>query len=69
MLHFHVEEMTCGHCVTAISNAVQSVDADAKVEADLTWKTVAVRSKLVPGQVAAAIADAGYEAQLIQPAD
>ena len=69
MLHFHVEEMSCGHCVSAISNAVRAIDAEAKVDVDLTWKTVTVGSRLGADDVAAAIAEAGYEAQLIQPAD
>lgn len=68
MLHFHVEEMSCGHCVNAISNAVLAVDANAKVDVDLSWKTVVVGSDLGPDEVAAAIAEAGYEVQLIQPA-
>lgn len=68
MLHFHVEDMSCGHCVTAISNAVLAVDVDAKVDVDLSWKTVTVGSELGPDAVAAAIAEAGYDAQLIPPA-
>lgn len=68
MLRFHVEKMSCGHCVTAISNAVRSADVDANVDVDLSHKTVTVGSKLGAAELASAIAEAGYDAQLIQPA-
>ena len=32
--NFKVEGMKCGHCVRAVTEAVMSVDASAKVEVD-----------------------------------
>jgi copper chaperone CopZ len=31
MIQFSISDMSCGHCVKAVTEAVQSVDAQAKV--------------------------------------
>ncbi|WP_336333519.1 heavy-metal-associated domain-containing protein [Pseudomonas putida] len=61
---FNVQGMTCGHCVKALTRAVQEQDAMAKVEVDLAGKQVRVQSELAQEQILAAIRDEGYQAEL-----
>lgn len=63
---FNVEGMTCGHCVKAVTNAVQSQDAAAEVKVDLAQKQVSVKSELGSEQILQLIRDEGYEARAIQ---
>jgi copper chaperone len=57
---FNVEGMTCGHCVRAVTQAVQAQDADAKVTVDLAAKQVSVESKLEREEIAGLIKEEGY---------
>ncbi len=59
-MKFTVEGMTCGHCVRAITRAVQALDPAARVAVDLETKSVAVEADLPAERVAAAIAAEGY---------
>ncbi|MEJ5865447.1 heavy-metal-associated domain-containing protein [Pseudomonas farsensis] len=61
---FNVQGMTCGHCVKAVTRAVQEKDAAAQVEVDLAARQVRVRSVLEAPQLLAAIREEGYEAQV-----
>jgi copper chaperone len=61
---FNVQGMTCGHCVKAVTQAVQALDAKAKVDVDLAGKIVSVQSTLTAEQVLAAIREEGYQAEL-----
>lgn len=61
MLRFQVEGMSCGHCVSAITKAVQTVDARAQVQVDLAGKSVTVEGSDLKDAIVTAIADAGYE--------
>ena len=64
MVHFNVPDMTCNHCVKAITEAVQSVDADAQVAVDLPERRVSVQSAGASTQaLKAAIEEAGYTVQ------
>lgn len=58
---FKVEGMSCGHCVKAITAAVQARDAAAGVRVDLAAKEVGVESSLSAEQVIAAISEEGYD--------
>jgi copper chaperone len=61
MMHtFQVEEMSCGHCVAAVTRAVHAVDAAAAVRVDLASKRVEIDSAADAVRLRAAIADAGY---------
>jgi copper chaperone len=60
MYQFNVSDMTCGHCVSAVTKAVKGVDSRASVEISLAEKRVTVRSNLSQQEVAEAIKDAGY---------
>ena len=61
MVIFEVQDMSCGHCVSAITRAVAAVDAGARVECDLASRTVRVEpSQADRSAIEAAIAEAGY---------
>lgn len=57
---FTVEGMTCGHCEKAVTKALLSLDAQAKVVIDRTQNTVQVDSEKNRAALAQAIADEGY---------
>ncbi|MCU7251896.1 heavy-metal-associated domain-containing protein [Pseudomonas koreensis] len=62
---FSVEGMSCGHCVKAITNAVQAKDPAASVRVDLAAREVGVESTLSAEQVIAAISEEGYGIKLV----
>lgn len=55
-----VDGMTCGHCVRAITRAVQALDPAAQVAVDLAARRVDVQAELPVQQVVASIVAAGY---------
>jgi len=57
---FTVEGMTCGHCEKAVTKALLSLDAQAKVVIDRTHNTVQVDSEKSRDALVQAIADEGY---------
>lgn len=57
---FTVEGMTCGHCEKAVTKALLSLDAQAKVVIDRTHNNVQVDSEKPREALAQAIADEGY---------
>jgi copper chaperone len=61
---FNVEGMSCGHCVKAITQAVQARDPAASVRVDLAAKEVGVESALTVQQVIEAISEEGYGVKL-----
>lgn len=61
MKTFQVNDMTCGHCVNAVTKAVKVIDPSAYVSVNLTTKRVEVESKTADLRaIKAAIAEAGY---------
>ncbi len=67
VVRFPVRGMTCGSCVSRIMRAVGKVPGVAKVSVDLRHETATVRRErsLAPdAALAAAVAAAGYEAEL-----
>jgi len=58
---FQVEGMTCGHCVRAVTGAIQEIDSAATVQVDLATGTVEVASERPRGELANAIREAGYD--------
>lgn len=57
---FQVQGMTCGHCVRAVTAAVQSVDPAAEVKVDLAGGQVQVQSGADPAAMVRAIQEEGY---------
>ncbi|MNT92232.1 Copper chaperone CopZ [compost metagenome] len=60
---YKVQGMSCGHCVRAITRAVQARDQAAEVQVDLAAGEVRVASRLAEEQVLEAIRDEGYQAE------
>ncbi|HUR89165.1 MAG TPA: heavy-metal-associated domain-containing protein [Ramlibacter sp.] len=60
MIQFKIPQMSCGHCVRAVTEAVQEVDPQAKVQVDLATKQVQVESSAERGKIEHALAEAGY---------
>lgn len=60
MHHFTLPDMSCGHCVAAITEALQALDAQARIAIDREHKTADVDSALPREALAAALAEAGY---------
>lgn len=57
---FQVGGMSCGHCVRAVTQAVQQLDPQAAVTVDLPSGQVQVRSSQPREAIARAIRDEGY---------
>ena len=61
MVTFEVNDMTCGHCVSAITKAVAFVDPRARVQVDLALHRVQIESSTSSEDVLSdAITAAGY---------
>ena len=59
-MEFTVTSMSCGHCAGVITEAVKSLDPQAKVSVDLASKKVVIDSSQNREVVAAALNQAGY---------
>ncbi len=59
---YTVEGMTCAHCAGAVSREVRKIDgvADVRVDVASGIVTVDAAAPLAPGDVAAAVDEAGY---------
>lgn len=57
---FTVPNLSCGHCVRAVTEAVKAADPSGQVQADPATKQVAVHTSLAREAVAAVLAEAGY---------
>jgi copper chaperone len=61
MTAFEIQDMTCGHCASTITKALQRLDPKAVVTVDLAQHRLTVASDAVPAEaLQAAIAEAGY---------
>ncbi|WP_137822943.1 heavy-metal-associated domain-containing protein [Pseudomonas sp. D(2018)] len=60
---FKVQGMSCGHCVRAVTQAVQARDQAAEVQVDLAAGEVRVATRLAEEQVLEAIREEGYQAE------
>ena len=61
---FVVPDMSCGHCVSSITKAVQAVAPAAQVSTDLATHRVTVEGAPDAEAIRKAIADAGYEPEI-----
>jgi copper chaperone len=62
MTELLIQNMTCGHCVSAVTRAIRSVDPQAEVQVDLKSGRVRVDGASAPGDLAKALDQAGYPA-------
>lgn len=61
-MKFNVPDMSCGHCKASVVAAITAIDPQAKVEVDLSLKTVTVASNVPPVDLIAALAGKGFKA-------
>ncbi len=57
---FTVEGMTCGHCEKAVRQALQALDAQAKITIDRQQQRVEVDSPVARDALVRAITEEGY---------
>lgn len=62
-LVLQVPDMTCDHCVHAVTTEIAKVDGVTDVRVDLDTKRVEVDGTTDTGAVDAAVDEAGYEAK------
>lgn len=62
-----VEGMSCGHCEHSVTQAIQALDAAARVAVDLAAGTVVINGAVDPAQAKAAIEAEGYTVVSIDP--
>lgn len=60
---FKVENMSCQHCVSAITRALQALDPAARVRVDLAKGEVEASGNFSAGAAIAALAEEDYPAQ------
>ena len=60
MLELTINAMSCGHCVSAITQAIRELDPQAQVAVDLAAHHVNVESVASRERIVAALTDAGY---------
>ena len=60
MYQFQIPNMSCGHCVRAITEAVKAADPQAEVKTDLSTHQVQVQSTAAREALVAQLTEAGY---------
>lgn len=65
MIEFRINDMTCNHCVGAITKAVKEVAPQASVEVDLEHHHVRIQGEANVQAIKAAIIDAGYRPESV----
>ena len=60
MISFTIPSMSCGHCVKAITQVVQTADPQATVQADVAQHRVDLETSTPREQLVQLLADAGY---------
>ncbi|MGO1792154.1 MAG: heavy-metal-associated domain-containing protein, partial [Oceanisphaera sp.] len=60
MIEFTLPDMTCGHCVGAINEALTELDPDCEIEFDLLNHLITVNSSASEQQLVSTLTDAGY---------
>ena len=62
---FHIPGMNCGGCLRAITRAIQALDPQAQVEADLEARTIRVASNKSEASLLIALSNGGYPAHAL----
>lgn len=61
MITFEIQDMTCGHCVSSVTKAVKTLDAQAELQVDLARHRVEIASaRADQAALARVISDAGF---------
>jgi copper chaperone len=61
-LQLKVPDMTCGGCVSTITKAIKTVDANATIQGDPKTKMVSVETQAPETAIKEAISKVGYPA-------
>lgn len=61
MIELTLPTMTCGHCVRAVTEAVQRLDPQARVEIDLPAHRARIETAQPAEAVRAALSEEGYD--------
>lgn len=61
-MRFQIENMHCGGCARSVTRAIQSVDPEARVEADVPSRSLTVASERSSEDFLPALEAAGYPA-------
>ncbi len=69
MYEIKVEGMTCGGCVRAVTQALQTLDPLAQVKVDLSTQKIDIHSKKDQESIKEAIEDAGFSVLSTQKRD
>jgi copper chaperone len=59
-INLNIPDMACSACADTITKAVQTLDMDAQVQADLDSKNVSITTNAKREAVKQAITEAGY---------
>jgi len=59
-IEFNVPDMTCGHCVSAVTKAIKAEDPHATVAVSLADKRVTVETTEAREVLVASLTEAGY---------
>jgi copper chaperone len=62
MIELTLKDMTCSHCVKTVTQTVQRVDPQARVQVDLPAQRVQIESQREAEAFRRALADEGYPA-------
>lgn len=62
MITFNIPNLSCGHCVRAVTEAIQEIDPAAVVTVDIAAKTASVDSSADPATLRAKLDAEGYPA-------
>lgn len=62
LMHFQIENMTCGGCASSVTRAIQSVDPMARVTADPATRKVEILSDHPRDAFEGRLKEAGYPA-------
>ena len=60
----NISGMTCGHCQTAVTNALKNVPGVEDVQVDLQTGKAVVEGQVDPQALLAAVTEEGYGAQV-----
>jgi copper chaperone len=60
MLELKLPDMSCNHCVAAISKTLKALDANATVHINLDAKSVRIASAASEAAITKALTEAGY---------
>jgi copper chaperone len=64
MIELDIQGMTCGHCVRAVTEAIQNVKGVTNVQVNLQPGSANVEGEPNPEDLLAAIREEGYQAQV-----